>query len=153
MRLGVVVGLVAVAIPASLGVAAELTSQPAQHYFGVQAANALYSQGRWADAARAYDALTAAYPENGVHWSRQATAYENAGDAARAVKAYEQVKRLGYDDSADARSAAPLYVQLGRPNDALRWLEHGLYVARMPGRTTLQTDAAFASLRSDKRFK
>lgn len=134
--------------------ASDSPTTPAEHLTKVQQAQALYDQGNFAAAGALAAQVTAEDPINGKLWKLEANAYRRAGNAAEAVKAYEEVGKLNFDIFSDALAAARLYAgSLGDKAAALRWLDRALYTLRMPGRTDLAADPAFASMVNDANFK
>jgi len=52
-------------------------------------ADAAYRDGRWIEAARLYEALTVAVPDDAYAWFRLGNTFAQQGDYARATAAYE----------------------------------------------------------------
>ena len=115
-----------------------------------QEADALFQSRKWADAARAYEAITKVEATNGRAWYRLGASLHGLGHYAKAVEAYQ--KALGI-------SQAPLimynlacsYARLNDKEKAFEWLSKALQ-AGFAQVALLKTDDDLASLRSDARF-
>jgi tetratricopeptide (TPR) repeat protein len=157
-------------------------SGPAAHYERLLDADEALRGGKYAKAARLYSGLAAADPANGRLWLYLASAHRKAGNTEGALAAYLQVADTGFSSLQDFLAPigevtpvseiefgwdegdgtppqakldlhiARLYAQLGKPEEALDWLERALR-DRLPGRTRLADDPGFKALRRRPRFK
>jgi tetratricopeptide (TPR) repeat protein len=116
----------------------------------MQEADALFGSQKWADAARAYEAVTKAEAANGRAWYRLGVALHNLGRYAQAVEAYQ--KAFGINQAPPVMyNLACSYARLGDKEKAFEWLRKALQ-AGFSQVALLKTDADFESLRGDARF-
>ncbi|HEX8137262.1 MAG TPA: tetratricopeptide repeat protein [Pyrinomonadaceae bacterium] len=115
-----------------------------------QEADALFGSQKWADAARAYEAITKSEAANGRAWYRLGVALHNLGRYAQAVEAYQ--KALGVNQNpVGMYNLACSYARMGEKEKAFEWLTKALK-AGFAQVALLKTDADLASLRDDARF-
>lgn len=116
----------------------------------LQEADALFGSQKWADAARAYEAITKAEAANGRAWYRLGVALHNLGRYQQAVEAYQ--KALGINQiPVGMYNLACSYARMGEKEKAFEWLTKALK-AGFAQVALLKTDADLASLRDDARF-
>jgi len=111
-KLGRAVAAAALAAVALVSVARADAESPKTLFFR---GNALYGDGEFAEAARAYEAVRAAGVESAPVYYNLATAYARAGDEGRALLNYERTRRLAPGDP-DLR-ANMSFVRGERPDD------------------------------------
>jgi hypothetical protein len=88
----------------------------------IQAADTLYAQGRWADAAQAYRALTAADAGNARYWGRYGMALHQLGLHDDAVQAFRRAEEIGHHPLTMFNLACALSKN-NEPDEALNWLQ------------------------------
>jgi tetratricopeptide (TPR) repeat protein len=116
----------------------------------LQEADALFGSQKWADAARAYEAITKAEAANGRAWYRLGVSLHQLGRYAQAVEAYQ--KALGVNQNPVAMyNLACSYARMGDKEKAFEWLTKALQ-AGFAQVALLKTDVDLASLRDDARF-
>lgn len=118
---------------------------------GMAEAEALFQAQKWADASRAFEALTKAEPANGRAWLRLGGSLHALGQYERAVPAFERAVEILQGPFA-MYNLACAYARLGNKDKAFEWLTKA-FNAGFPQASLLQTDEDLASLRTDARFK
>lgn len=132
------------------GTAAASFAQGQSPSTALQEADALYGSQKWADAARAYEAITKAEAANGRAWYRLGVSLHQLGRYAQAVEAYQ--KALGINQNpVGMYNLACSYARLGDKEKAFEWLTKALQ-AGFAQVALLKTDVDLASLRDDARF-
>jgi tetratricopeptide (TPR) repeat protein len=115
-----------------------------------QEADALFQSQKWADAARAYEAITKVEATNGRAWYRLGVSLHGLGRYAQAVEAYQ--KALGINQAPFVMyNLACSYARMNDKEKAFEWLSKALQ-AGFAQVGLLKTDADLASLRADARF-
>lgn len=118
----------------------------------VQRATLLESEKNWADAARAYKALTQEDSKDGFLWSRLAFVNFRLGDKTGAIAASKRAIEFP-EFRADALvNIACFYSRDGKTKEALGALEDAI-AAGFKAKSRLQNDEDLASLRIDPRFQ
>jgi len=117
-------------------------------------ANTLFQTQKWADAAKAYDAITKAEPENGRAWYRLGYSLQQIGKYDEATAAYEQaIQKLQPPIKAFAMyNAGTAYAKLNNKDKAFQLITDALN-GGFRQVTSLTTDPDLATLRDDPRFK
>ena len=140
---------------AVLPIAAAQT-QPIPSSPSAQHADALYQAQKWPEAAKAYEAITKAEPDNGRAWLRLGVSLHQSGQYEAAITAYQQAldKVQGQTKPLAMYNLAGANARLNNKDEALQWLTR-LSSGGMPpfAAGQLKTDEDFASLRDDPRFK
>ena len=146
--------LIAVLTALAAGPAGAGELSPADYYRTYQAAEEKFSDGEFADAAKLYDTLLVANPDDGYLMRRLAISQHRAGQAdQRTLELFIQASELGHGrESSNAFRIAGALAQAGQTDQALRWIERSLE-GRYERRDELQDDDDFESLRADARFR
>jgi len=116
-----------------------------------QEADALFQSQKWADAARAYEAITKTEASNGRAWFRLGVALHSLGRYAQAIGAFEKALEISKSPQA-MYNLASSYARMNERDQAFEWLKKALN-AGFAQVGLLNTDADLASLRGDARFK
>jgi tetratricopeptide (TPR) repeat protein len=114
-------------------------------------ANDFYQRQDWANAVKAYEAITRLEPQNAAAWSRLGAALHFMSKYERAAEAYKRSNEI----SANATTMYNLACAYARLNDkgrALEWLDKAVQ-AGFSQPQTLSTDEDLASLRNEAKFK
>ena len=110
-------------------------------------------EGRWAEAAAAWEQVVNINPVNGRFWEQLGAAYYNAKDYRKSIPAYEKQIELGAGRPANAAyNIACNYALLGDKESALGWLQKALDM-KFPSLRHAQADADLKSLHGDARFQ
>lgn len=139
---------------AALLLAAFVVSAAAQGSAGTpaaQEADALFQAQKWAEAAKAYEALTKTDPANGRAWYRLGSARFSLGEYESAAAAFQKAVEIGKRPE-PMYGLASAYARLNDKEKAFAWLNKALD-AHLSQPERIGTDANFASLRDDPRFK
>lgn len=86
------------------------------------AANALFAQGDWAGAARAFRAVTEAEPENGLAWFGLANSLYNTRQVDPAIEAYQKALELKFQPPRTLFLLARAHAAKGEDDAAIEWL-------------------------------
>jgi len=103
-------------------------------------------------AAAIYEQVVREDPDNGDLLVLLGKAYQNAGDARKAVEAYTRAANLGFGSAYTSLDAASACARIGQKQQAIDWLERALS-ERLDGRTQLSQMPEFSSLIGDPRFR
>lgn len=114
-------------------------------------AEALYQAQKWPEAAKAFEAVTKAEPQNGRAWLRLGATRHQLGQYTQAVTALQRAVEILQGPVA-MYNLACAYARLNNKEQAFEWLNKALN-AGFPQVNLLQTDEDLASLRDDPRFK
>ncbi|MBV9960375.1 MAG: tetratricopeptide repeat protein [Acidobacteria bacterium] len=114
-------------------------------------ADALFAAQKWAEAARAYEALIRTDPANGRLWYRLGSSLLSLGEYAKAVPAFHKAVEIGQRPEPMYGLAAS-YARLNDKEQAFVWLNKAL-AAHLSQPEMIERDANFVSLRDDPRFK
>jgi len=132
----------------------EAQTQTRQPTTATSQADALYQAQKWTEAAKAYEVITKAEPDNGRAWYRLGYSLHQTSNYQEAVMAYERaVEKLQPPAKAFAMYNAGIsYAKLNNKDKAFEWLTKAVnsgfsQIAKMT------TDSDLASLRDDARFK
>jgi tetratricopeptide (TPR) repeat protein len=117
----------------------------------MQEADALYQAQKWAEAAKAYEAITRAEPSNNRAWSRLGAALQAMGKYEQAIEAYQHSAQAGGNPTT-MYNLATAYSKTNNREKAFEWLDKAL-AAGFAQVKQLETDAALTILRDDPRFK
>jgi len=131
-----------------------LTAQTPSASSPTDEANALYQTQKWAEAAKAYEAITKAEPANGRAWFRLGYSLQQTGMYEQAAAAFQQAsEKLQPPIKAFAMyNAGASYAKLNDKDKAFEWLTKALNAGF--GRVAaLTSDSDLMSLRDDARFK
>src|SRR5262245_7172783 len=115
-----------------------------------QDADELFKNQKWAEAARAYDQLTKASPNDSRAWYRLGYSLHLSGDYRRAVEAYLKSGAL-LSTPVGMYNLACSYARLGDRDRAFEWLDKA-FRAGFPKAEQLDADDDLATLRPDARF-
>jgi hypothetical protein len=118
----------------------------------IQAAMGHYYSGDVAGAAKILEGVTAAMPRNANAWRLLALCYRQTGDLSRATSAYEKELALEPNSPAVLFNLAGVYALAGRKDTAFALLTKAK-ASRNVDMTQLDVDSAYASLRTDLRYK
>jgi hypothetical protein len=120
----------------------------------LQDAQALLGQQKYAEAATAFQAVTAADASNGAAWLGLGQAQENLKQTDKAVAAYEKALELKTAPKLVMISIARTYAVAGNKEAAYEWLNKLQAAGIPPGLRAMVGGAPqFESLRTDARFK
>lgn len=114
-------------------------------------ANDLYKQQKWAEAAKAYRAVTKAEPENGRAWYFLGSSLHSMGKYDQAVEAFQKNVAIANNPLAMFNIACG-YSRLKKADMAFEWLEKALNNGAAP-MINLEKDTDLENIRSDARFK
>jgi tetratricopeptide (TPR) repeat protein len=142
MKLRLAVLLIAVLAAGSL---------PAAAQDNVSRADAAYQGKNWSEAARLYDELTKANPQNGRYWYRLGVAEQAQQQHERALAAFTQAKSHGAPLAMVAYNLACVYATMDRRDEAFAGLKEALQ-AGFAQPEQMNSDADLATVRSDERF-
>jgi Tetratricopeptide repeat len=127
-------------------------SSPAQSVQpAMKEADALFQAQKWAEAAKAYEAITKADPSNGRAWNRLGAALQSMNKDEQAIEAYQHAAQIG-GNPATMYSLATAYLKTNNREKAFEWLRKAI-AAGFAQVKQLETDSALAVLRDDARFK
>ncbi|MGB7926177.1 MAG: tetratricopeptide repeat protein [Pyrinomonadaceae bacterium] len=129
-----------------LSCAAQAQVQPA-----MQEADALYQAQKWAEAAKAYEAITKVEPSNGRAWNRLGSALQLIGKYEQAIEAYQRSAQIG-GNPVTMYNLATAYSKTNNREKAFEWLRKALD-AGFAQVKQLETDADLSALHDDARFK
>lgn len=116
----------------------------------VQAADALFQEQKWAEAAKAYDAVIKAQPANNRAWYRLGYSLQASGKYNEAVEAYQKI--AANNNPAVLYNLACSYARLNNKDKAFESLTKAVNAGFMQA-AQLNNDTDLASLREDARFK
>ena len=114
-------------------------------------ADTLYQAKDWAKAAAIYETITKAEPANGRAWYRLGMSFHSMGKYEQAAGAMQRAVEIGKNPVA-MYNLACAYAKMNNKDKAFEWLNNALK-AGFPQVDLLKTDADFAGLREDARFK
>lgn len=131
-----------------------LQSNPSIHAF--QTATVLFKLGRVKEAAEMIDLFLREYPkdEGGVGTSVRAMIFAKEGHAAEAQRSIARAEEIGRDFGHfhhTAYNIASAYAMLGKPDDAIRYLDMAADDG-FPCYPLFANDDSFKSMRGDSRF-
>jgi len=132
----------------------EAQTQTRQPTTATSQADELYQAQKWTEAAKAYEVITKAEPDNGRAWYRLGYSLNRASNYQEAAMAYEKaVEKLQPPIKAFAMyNAGASYAKLNNKDKAFEWITKALN-SGFGQIATLTTDSDLASLREDARFK
>jgi tetratricopeptide (TPR) repeat protein len=133
-------------VPLSLTSAQTKTSASAQ-----PAADALFQAQKWAEAAKAYEALAKADPANGRAWYRLGVSRLSLGEYERAIAAFERAVEIG-NRPEPIYGLASAFARMGNKDKAFEWLNKALN-AHLSQPQQVIADPNLTSLKDDPRFK
>ena len=114
-------------------------------------ADELFQKQDWANAVKAYQAITTQQPNNGRAWSQLGMSCFAAGDYQQAVTALLKAAAIGHNPTI-MYNLACVYTRLKDNDKAFEWLnqaaQRGFKQAQL-----LESDDDLAALRGDSRFK
>ena len=117
----------------------------------MQDANALMQAQKWAEAAKAFEAITKSEPTNGRAWFQLAMARHSMGEYAKAVDAFMKVPALNTNPTV-MYNLACAYSRLKEKDKAFEWLNKAI-AAGFAQVNTIKTDEDLTNIRDDERFK
>jgi tetratricopeptide (TPR) repeat protein len=118
----------------------------------MQEAVRLFQERKWAEAARKFEEVTKAEPENGLAWYRWGMSLHELGQYKEAIEKYARVERLNFAPGAAMFRTARAYVKMGEREKAMEWLLQA-FDAGYVFPQVLGSDPDIAPLREDPRFK
>jgi tetratricopeptide (TPR) repeat protein len=127
-------------------------AQPPAPSTAMQEANTHYQAGEWQKAARGYESVVTAEPQNAQAWYRLGVSLQHLGEFEKALDAYEKCVAIQPAQSFALYNAACAAARLGRKEEALDHLDKAM-AANFPGARSLETDEDLASLRDEPRFQ
>ena len=116
-----------------------------------QAADELFQAKNWAQAAAAYQALTASDPGSGRYWNRLGYSRHMLGDYKGAVEAYSKAVAIGKNPQVMYNLACS-HARLGDNAHAIEWLDKALALG-FGSPQQMSADPDLESLRGDPGFK
>jgi tetratricopeptide (TPR) repeat protein len=117
----------------------------------VQEADAFFQAQKWAEAAKAYEAVSKVEPANARIWYRLGMSLHSLGKYEQALAALQKSVDIGGRPQA-MYGLASTYARLNDKDRALEWLNKALK-ANLPQPRQIGSDPNLASLRGDARFK
>jgi len=117
----------------------------------IEQAEAHLLAGRFAEAAAAYEALTAANPQDGRAWFRLGFSRHAQGRYREAIQAFEQAEPLHPLPHTVAYRIARAHARLGEAEQAFAWLERAISRGFNQA-DQLRDDPDLQELRTDSRF-
>ena len=117
----------------------------------MQEADAFYQAQKWAEAAKAYEAITNAEPSNGRAWYRLGVALQATGKYEQAIEAYQHSTQT-CSNPATMYNLATAYSKTNNKEKAFEWLRKAV-ASGFAQVKQLETDTDLATLRDDSRFK
>lgn len=121
-------------------------------YSPVREAVAAFNASDWTKAADLYRQVVADNPLVGRRWDEYAHALHHLGRHAEAADAWQRAVELGYRPAGQMYNVACAYSKMGKPDEALAWLEKAL-LAGFSNEEALKNDSDLESLHSLDRFK
>jgi tetratricopeptide (TPR) repeat protein len=115
------------------------------------AANALFQEQKWAEAAKGYEAITKAEPSNGRAWYRLGASRLALGSYEQAAAAFKQAIDVSSRPE-PMYGLALAYAKLNDKERAFEWLNKSLK-ANLSQPNQILTDPNLDTLRNDHRFK
>jgi tetratricopeptide (TPR) repeat protein len=115
-----------------------------------QEADALFQAQKWADAARAYEAITKTESTNGRAWFRLGMSLHSLGRYGQAVEAYQNGLKINPNPQAMYNLACS-YARMNDKERAFEWLNKALNAGFGQIRL-LKSDTDLVSLHGDTRF-
>lgn len=115
------------------------------------AANDLYKQQKWEEAAKAYREVTKDEPKNGRAWYFMGSSLHSLGRYEEAIAAFEKNVAIANNPSSMYNIACG-YSRLKQADKAFEWLERSL-INGAAYSVNLETDADLENIRKDERFK
>jgi tetratricopeptide (TPR) repeat protein len=131
-------------------VAPSMAQQQGQPSAATQEADALFQAQKWADAARAYEAITKTEATNGRAWFRLGVSLHSLGRYGQAVEAYQKGLKIN-PNPVVMYNLACSYAKMNDKEKAFEWLNKALN-AGFTNVASLKTDTDLESLRGDARF-
>jgi tetratricopeptide (TPR) repeat protein len=144
----VAVVLLSVLFLANTAAFAQATAQPSAQ---MVAANELLRAQKFAEAAKAYEAIVKDEPNNGRAWYQLGVSRFSLAQFELAIDAFQKNVAIGNNSSAMYNMACA-YARLGNKEKALEWLKKAVE-SKAPPFVNPADDADLASLRDDARFK
>lgn len=114
-------------------------------------AAAAYNAKDWKSAVDQYKTLTESEPTNPLYWFRLGYSSRQAGNISQAESALKKAGELGFQPMYVGLNLAAVYALNGNRNGALDQIEK-LAANGAPVASQIETDPAFASLKSDPRL-
>jgi tetratricopeptide (TPR) repeat protein len=127
------------------------TGQNAPASEAMREANALFQAQKWAEAAKAYEAITKAEPNNGAAHSQLGSALLLMGNYSEAAQALRRAVEITASPVAMYNLACS-YARLNDRDKSFDWLNKSVK-AGFTSASQLTNDPDLASLREDARFK
>lgn len=117
-----------------------------------QQADLLYGSKKWAEAAKAYEESMISHPEDATSAMNLADCYEQSGDLARAISAYQEAAKIESARVFSLFAMSSLYARIGDKELALEALNKAIDDGFDQGRMALR-DKSLAALRNDPGFQ
>lgn len=111
---------------------------------------AAFQAQKWADAAKAFEAVVKADPNNGQAWMRLGASLHAANDFNKAITAWQKMVELRKSPLAMYNLACS-HARAGHAEDAIQWLGKALD-AGFAGAAGMRKDPDLASVATDSRF-
>ncbi|HEX5708064.1 MAG TPA: tetratricopeptide repeat protein [Pyrinomonadaceae bacterium] len=118
----------------------------------MQEAVRLFGERKWEEAARKFDEVVRAEPENGLAWYRLGMSLHELGRYKEAIEKFARVERLNFAPGPAMFRTARAYAKLGEREKAMEWLTHA-FDAGYVFPQVLGSDPDINTLRDDPRFK
>ncbi|MBI1765237.1 MAG: tetratricopeptide repeat protein [Acidobacteria bacterium] len=134
-----------------LAVSSLAQSTPSVSSAMVASADEFYQKQDWANAVKAYQTVTAEYPNNGQAWYRLGIAHHALGQYQQAVEAMLKAEAIGHNPVVMFNLACA-YARLNNKDKAFEWLSQAMQRGFRQAQT-LENDDDLASLRADARYK
>lgn len=112
----------------------------------------LFGQQDWAGAARAYQAITEAEPDNAAAWFSLGRSYYNGRQVDRALEAYAKTLELGFEPARTMMHLARCHATIGEDAEAIAWIEKAAATGASIYKA-LESTQEFHRLRNDPTFR
>jgi len=122
---------------------------------GMNEAAALFQAQKWAEAARAYEAITKAEPQNARAWYQLGWSRHGLAQYAQAIDAFQKALEINKGNgraSLSMYAIGVMYAELKDKDKAIEWLNKALD-ANLPQPRAIKNNQNLASLRDDPRFQ
>lgn len=121
----------------------------------MQKANEFFQAQKWAEATKAYEAITVAEPTNGRAWFQLGWSRHGLGHYQEAMEAFQKTLEINRETRRESFSMygiATMYAGMKNVDKALEWLNKAL-AAKLPQPNQIKTDPNFAAMRNELRFQ
>jgi hypothetical protein len=117
-----------------------------------QQADLLYTSQKWSEAEKAYKEVLTSHPDDATSAMNLADCYEQSGDFARAISAYQSAAKLESARVFGLFAMSGLYARIGNKEHAIEVLNKAIDEGFDQGRMVLR-DTSLTGLRNDPGFQ